>query len=88
MPKLKPPARTKPDPCTKKRGFAHEWTINSPDGERYVWGSCRHCQRRRLFRTSWPAKLDWNDERKKRKEEESKKLRQEARAKTKKKVTK
>jgi len=81
MVRVKTPPITKPELCTNVRGFAHEWAIDSPDGSRYVWGKCKFCRARRLFKTSWPAKLDWIDQKDQRKREEKKELRQEARVK-------
>ena len=81
MVRVKTPPITKPDPCTKVRGFAHEWSIDSPDGSQYVWGQCKFCKVRRLLKTAWPAKLDWIDQKAQRKREEKKELRREARAK-------
>jgi len=81
MVRVKTPPVTKPEPCTKTRVFAHEWVIDSPAGSRYVWGRCIFCRARRLFKTAWPAKLDWIDQKVQRKREEKKELRQEARAK-------
>ncbi|KKL58732.1 hypothetical protein LCGC14_2222440 [marine sediment metagenome] len=81
MVRVKTPPITKPKPCTKVQGFAHEWDINSPDGSRYVWGKCKFCRARRLFKTAWPAKLDWIDQKAQRKREERKELRREVRAK-------
>ncbi|KKM09687.1 hypothetical protein LCGC14_1722570 [marine sediment metagenome] len=80
MVRIKTPPITKPEPCTKVRVFAHEWNINSPAGSQYVWGECEFCKSRRLFKTAWPAKLDWIDQKAQRRREEKKALRREARA--------
>jgi hypothetical protein len=63
--------------CADGRGYAHHWDIDLQDGNRYLWGSCRHCPGRRLFRVSWPDATNWKDERDKRMREERKLRRRE-----------
>ncbi len=70
---------TKPTKCTPTRKFAHHWGVGRQDGSKYVWGSCRYCEKRRLFRTGWPDNADWAAELKKRLAEELKIRRRERR---------
>ena len=70
---------TKPTKCTPERKFAHRWGVGKQDGSKYVWGSCRHCGSKRLFRTGWPDNADWANEAVKRLAEERKAKRRERR---------
>ena len=64
--------KTKPVKCTTERGYAHRWDIGSQNKFRYMWGKCRYCKKRRLFRISWPDISNWASEREKRLHEEEK----------------
>ena len=68
--------QTKPEPCTKARGFAHHWVIvQGTPGDPYAEGRCKYCPKRRLFKMAWPQKLDWNALKAARKLEERKRFR-------------
>lgn len=61
-------------------GRAHHWLVGPQDGSRYVWGRCKRCKKRRMFRTSWPDNANWETERETRLAEEKKARRREKRA--------
>ena len=69
--------QTKPEPCTKARGFAHHYPNihQTKEGDPYGEDTCIHCGKRQLFKMSWPQKLDWNALRVARKLEERKRFR-------------
>jgi hypothetical protein len=68
----------KPQKCKEGRAYAHHWDVDRQTGK-YVWGTCRHCKRRRMFRNSWPDAADWPKERETRLKEEQKAKRRERR---------
>lgn len=63
---------TSPDPCVEARGFAHHWLdiSQSKPGDAYAEGRCLYCDKKRLFKTAWPHKLDWQAIKKERQDEE------------------
>ena len=51
-----------PKPCTPARKYAHHWVLEGQNAP-YVWARCGHCGGRRLFKTSWPDRINWAAER-------------------------
>ena len=49
-------------PCIASRLYAHHWVLEGQNAP-YMRARCGHCGGRRLFKTSWPDRINWAAER-------------------------
>lgn len=41
-------------------GEAHHYVVETPkESAKFIWGECKKCEDRRLFKVTMPEKLDW-----------------------------